>query len=30
VILREIPDTVLAEDLRKILAHAFVRKVPDL
>ncbi len=30
VILREIPDTVLAEQLRQILATAFVRNVPDL
>jgi hypothetical protein len=30
VILREIPDTVLVEELRKILANAFVRNVPDL
>ena len=30
VILREIPDAVLAEQLRQILATAFVRKVPDL
>jgi hypothetical protein len=30
VILREIPDTVLVEELRQILANAFVRNVPDL
>lgn len=30
VILREIPDTVRADELRRILAHAFVRNVPDL
>jgi hypothetical protein len=30
VILREIPDKVLVEALRKILANAFVRNVPDL
>jgi hypothetical protein len=30
VILREIPDAVRAEELRQILARAFVRNVPDL
>jgi len=30
VVLREIPDTALAEELRRILANAFVRNVPDL
>jgi len=30
VILREIPDTSLQEELRRILATAFVRNVPDL
>lgn len=30
VILREIPDAVLADELRQILARSFVRKVPDL
>lgn len=30
VILREIPDSVLAEELRRTLATSFVRKVPDL
>jgi predicted Zn-ribbon and HTH transcriptional regulator len=30
VILRELPDTALAEELRQILATAFVRNVPDL
>ena len=30
VILREIPDRVLVEELRQILANAFVRNVPDL
>jgi hypothetical protein len=29
VILREIPDAALAADLRKILANAFVRNVPE-
>ena len=30
VVLREIPDEALASELRKILANAFVRNVPDL
>ena len=30
VVLREIPDTALAEELRRILAVSFVRNVPDL
>ena len=30
VILREIPDTALAEELRRLLAVSFVRNVPDL
>jgi len=30
VVLRELPDTALVEDLRRILATAFVRNVPDL
>jgi hypothetical protein len=30
VILRELPDTALAAELRQILATAFVRNVPDL
>jgi hypothetical protein len=30
VILREIPDAVRLEQLRQILARAFVRNVPDL
>ncbi len=30
VILREIPDQVLAAELRQILANSFVRNVPDL
>jgi hypothetical protein len=30
VILREVPDEVRAEQLRQILARAFVRNVPDL
>jgi hypothetical protein len=30
VILREVPDAVRADELRRILAHAFVRNVPDL
>jgi hypothetical protein len=29
VILREIPDTTLANSLRKELAHSFVRNVPE-
>jgi hypothetical protein len=29
VILREIPDAALAAELRKILANAFVRNVPE-
>jgi hypothetical protein len=29
VILREIPDAVLASELRKILANSFVRNVPE-
>lgn len=29
VIVREVPDTALIEDLRKVLATAFVRNVPD-
>jgi hypothetical protein len=30
VILREIPDSALAADLRQILTESFVRNVPDL
>ncbi len=30
VVLREIPDAALAAELRRILANAFVRNVPDL
>lgn len=30
VVLREIPDAALADELRRILAVSFVRKVPDL
>jgi hypothetical protein len=30
VLLREIPDAALAQELRQILARAFVRNVPDL
>jgi hypothetical protein len=30
VVLREIPDTALAAELRRILARSFVRNVPDL
>ncbi len=30
VILRELPDTALAAELRRMLATAFVRNVPDL
>ncbi len=30
VILKELPDAALVEELRKILAVAFTRKVPDL
>ncbi len=30
LILREIPDAILAKELRQLLAHAFVRNVPDL
>lgn len=30
VLLRPIPDAALAQELRRILATAFVRKVPDL
>jgi len=30
VLLREIPDTALAAELRQILTNAFVRNVPDL
>jgi hypothetical protein len=30
VIIREIPDAVRAEELRRILARAFVRNVPNL
>jgi hypothetical protein len=30
VILREIPDTALAEELRRILANSFIRNVPDM
>jgi hypothetical protein len=30
VVLREIPDTTLAAELRRILARSFVRNVPDL
>lgn len=30
VILREVPDAVREEQLRQILARAFMRKVPDL
>ncbi len=29
VILRQIPDAVLAAELRKLLAHSFVRGLPD-
>lgn len=29
-ILQEIPDAVRADELRRILAHSFVRNVPDL
>jgi hypothetical protein len=29
VILREIPDTALATSLREMLAHSFVRNVPE-
>ncbi len=30
LIVRELPDTELIEDLRRVLATAFVRNVPDL
>lgn len=30
VVFREIPDTALAAELRRILARSFVRNVPDL
>jgi hypothetical protein len=30
VIVRQIPDTALAEELRRILAASFVRNVPDI
>jgi len=30
VILREIPDTALADELRRLLAVSFIRNVPDL